>query len=268
MKSAILVLPLCGLCFSEPSIGQGGRKRIDSTTHHLRPPIQVMLRTPIEHVSWDDAPFTEVLEWVRSKSDKNNPFNIIVRWRALEISGVDPQTTVTLALEQVTVAQVLDEVLGQISGADPLLYVSKGNLLRFTTKSDLRRELYTRTYDVGEIVMKSRGLRVKPKFFSGRQLDFGVATATPAAGIGGSSETLNIGAFLFGDPSEDDDDSDDVTDDELAERIMEAIVKTVAPESWRVNGGRGSLSFINGLLIVRNSADVHQLIGGPFRLND
>lgn len=267
MKLAIL-LPLFVLWLAEPSFGQERRKPVASTTHRMRPPIQAMLRTPIARVGWDEVPFGEVLEWVRSKSDKNNPFNVVVRWRALEMAGVDRETTVTLELEQVTVAQVLNEVLGQISGADPLLYVSKGNVLRFTTKSNLRRGLYTRTYDVAEILMQSRGMRVRPQFFSGRQLDFGAATATPAAGIGGSSQTLNIGVFLFGDPSEDNDEGDDATDDELAERIIEAIVKTVAPESWRVNGGLGTLSFIDGVLIVRNSADVHQMIGGTFRLND
>ena len=40
------------------------------------------------------------------------------------------------------------------------------------------------------------------------------------------------------------------------------ITTAVEPDSWLVNGGLGSISPWNGMLVVRNTPLVHQQIGG------
>ena len=267
MRHVLVLFAVFGHFLAETSSGQGRDEPGGSGRRVSRSRVEVLLLQRVEQVSWDEAPFAEIVDWVRNQSDEHNRVNVMARWRALDSAGVDRQSSITLQMAETTVGQVLTEVLGQISGRDPLVYVGEDNTLKITSRSDMRRKLYTRSYDVAEIVTQSRGLRVQPRFFSGQQVDFGAVTATPGAGLGGTSQTFFIGASLFGDPADDDDD-DDVTDAELAERVIEAIVTTVAPESWRVNGGLGTLSVIDGVLIVRNSADVHELLGGAFRLDD
>jgi hypothetical protein len=50
--------------------------------------------------------------------------------------------------------------------------------------------------------------------------------------------------------------------------LITLIEQSVEPESWFVNGGLGSIVPFNKMLVVRNSIEVHEKIGGPFRLED
>lgn len=46
--------------------------------------------------------------------------------------------------------------------------------------------------------------------------------------------------------------------------LIELIQNTIAPESWEVNGGRGSIRYYSlyHALLVRQTADVHHQLGG------
>jgi len=48
------------------------------------------------------------------------------------------------------------------------------------------------------------------------------------------------------------------------EALVELITKTIAPDTWDVNGGHGSIMYFPPLkvLVVRQTRDVHELIGG------
>ena len=50
-----------------------------------------------------------------------------------------------------------------------------------------------------------------------------------------------------------------------ASQLIGLIQNTIAPESWMVNGGRGTISFLGApiyALVIRNTAEVHHQIGG------
>lgn len=50
-----------------------------------------------------------------------------------------------------------------------------------------------------------------------------------------------------------------------ANQLIDLIQNTIAPESWAVNGGLGTISFYGNplyVLVVRNTSEVHQQIGG------
>lgn len=53
-----------------------------------------------------------------------------------------------------------------------------------------------------------------------------------------------------------------------AQELIELIQTTIAPPTWEVNGGRGTISYWEpGLaLVVRQTDDVHDQIGGALRL--
>ncbi|MFQ5734268.1 MAG: hypothetical protein ACE5KM_20210 [Planctomycetaceae bacterium] len=52
-----------------------------------------------------------------------------------------------------------------------------------------------------------------------------------------------------------------------AAQLIDLIRNTIAPESWAVNGGLGTISFYGSplyVLVVRNTSEVHHQIGGAF----
>ena len=50
--------------------------------------------------------------------------------------------------------------------------------------------------------------------------------------------------------------------------ILRSVQTTIAPESWDVNGGRGSIQYWppGFALVVRQTDDVHEQIGGLRRV--
>ncbi|MFN0056313.1 MAG: hypothetical protein ACKV0T_29560 [Planctomycetales bacterium] len=52
-----------------------------------------------------------------------------------------------------------------------------------------------------------------------------------------------------------------------AAELIDLIQSTIAPESWDVNGGRGTIRYYRPLhvLVVRQTAEVHAQIGGTLR---
>ncbi|MCP4247416.1 MAG: hypothetical protein GY778_10250 [bacterium] len=46
--------------------------------------------------------------------------------------------------------------------------------------------------------------------------------------------------------------------------LIALIESTVEPDTWLINGGRGTIAPFQKLLVIRNSIEVHEKIGGPF----
>ncbi len=83
------------------------RLRIDRTLITLR-----QLNRVIPEVDFDDEPFEEVLDWFREQGIRN----IVVHWRKLEDFGeIDRLTPVTLQMTDMTIGELLDDVLGRAS---------------------------------------------------------------------------------------------------------------------------------------------------------
>ena len=49
-----------------------------------------------------------------------------------------------------------------------------------------------------------------------------------------------------------------------ARRLIDLIQTTIAPETWEVNGGRGTIRYYSPLqvLVVRQTGEVHHQLGG------
>lgn len=43
-----------------------------------------------------------------------------------------------------------------------------------------------------------------------------------------------------------------------AKELIDVITETVCPDEWRVNGGKATIKYFNGCLVVRAPAKVHQ----------
>lgn len=195
------------------------------------------LRTVIDDATFKDMTFEEFTEWLARQTEAN----IIVRWKIIEDAGIDIDTRFSLKLREVTIRQITKYVFAEVTaGLDIELAVkADDNTLIISTRRDLSTELVIRTYDVQDLLIDV------PNFYSLASA-FG-GGAVPGGAIAGSG----IGEY------------GSKTQDELAQELMNLITSHVEPESWAVNGGKGTISFFRGKIIVRNNLIVHELIGGP-----
>ncbi len=243
-----------------------GRKSIVSNTRSVRTakmnPVRQLLLRRIDRVEWEEAPLSDVVEWLKAQSAEGQHVNVVPKWRALEIESIDQDSVVTLQLNDTTVAQVLDEVLDQLSDLDPLRYRAIDNKLKISTLSDFDRQLFTRIYDIQDIMFEVRNFRGAPEIDLNQQQQGG-----GGGGSGGQQNVQSIFGSGGGGGGNDDNDDDD-EDDERETEIMEWIRATVNPDSWLENGGLGTMDVFNRNLVIRNSLSVHELLGGPFRFDE
>ncbi|MFQ5495193.1 MAG: hypothetical protein ACE5EX_07405 [Phycisphaerae bacterium] len=278
MKRLFLVACLCGLCSAPASFAQRrgdnvytGHELTRRNDGRLRPqvrrsPIRALLLKPVEKVSWDEAPFREVVEWLRLQRSERQNVNVVVKWPALAAESIDPESPVTLDMEGTTVAEVLDEVLDQLSDLEPITYIGINNRLKISTQVDFDRKLYTRVYNIDDIFFKIRNFTGSPQIDLNQQQQ-----NTGGGGGGGSSGQARVQSIFGqggGGGGNDDDSDDEDEDDEREEEIIDWIRTTVEPDSWQDNGGLGSLAIFNKMLTVRNTLGVHELLGGPFHISE
>lgn len=233
-------------------------------TRERKPLAADLLLKDVESVDWEDTTFEEVLDWFRAESEDR--INIIPRWSALAVEGIDNDSLITLKLNDTNVAEVLNEVLDQLSPAGALGYRAKGNAIRLSTKTDFGRKLEIRTYSILDLVFDV------PDF--GRSfpaVDLQAASRSGGGGGGG-------GQSIFGGATSQSDELE-VEEQEIQERVSELIAiiaTTVNPDSWGPieSSGRGAQiggagpgtirAFNNRTLVVYNTIEVHEKIAGYF----
>ncbi|MCH7995710.1 MAG: hypothetical protein IIB57_14880 [Planctomycetes bacterium] len=234
-------------------------------TRERKPLAADLLLKAVESVDWEDTTFEEVLDWFRAESEDR--INIIPRWSALAVEGIDNDSLITLKLNDTNVAEVLNEVLDQLSPAGALGYRAKGNAIRLSTKTDFGRKLEIRTYSILDLVFDV------PDF--GRSfpaVDLQAASRSGGGGGGGGGQSI------FGGSTSQSDELE-VEEQEVKERVSELIAiiaTTINPDSWgpiegtgrgaQIGGaGRGMIrSFNNRTLVVYNTIEVHEKIAGFF----
>jgi hypothetical protein len=226
-------------------------------------PIRAMLQKRVDSVEWDEAPFSDVIDWLRAQGTEFGTVNIVPRWKALDIESIDRDSVITLEMRNTTVKDVLDEVLDQLSDIDPLTYLGDGNKLKISTKSDFDKVLYTRVYDIQDIHFELRDFSGSPQINLNQQQQQG-----GGGGQGGQTRVESIFGNSGGGGGNNDNEDEDDDDDERNDEITDWIRATVEPDSWDENGGLGTVEVFNRQLIVRNTLTVHEILGGPFNFNE
>lgn len=217
-----------------------------------------LLYKRVESVDWTEISFEEVIDWLRDESQ--GMVNIIIRWRPLSVENVSQESLVTLKLFNTRVADVLNEVLEQLSDDDQLGYHAYGNIIRISSKQDLNRQLYMRVYDVADLLF-----RVEDFGEEAPQIDLQQTGGTGGGGGGGGGQSVFQGGSSGGGTS---NRGGEQAEQELLERLEELrdkIKNVIAPESWEGDrGGRGRIEIINRSLIVVNTVEVHEQLSGAF----
>jgi hypothetical protein len=223
-----------------------------------------LLRKPIDRVEWDEAPFEDVIDWLKDMGGDN--VNIIPRWGQLANESVDRDSPITLQLVNTTVAEVLNEVLEQLSEDGQLRYHGIGNKLKISARSDFDRKLYRRVYDVTDILFRV------PNLGQGApEIDLQQTTGGGAGGGGGGQSIFSGGGG--GGSQEEAGEQAEQNLLETLENLRELIEQTIEPETWtseeqRDTGGRGRIRIFNRSLVVYNTIEVHEMIAGRFELGD
>jgi hypothetical protein len=230
-----------------------------------------LLLKPISVVDWDEKPFEEVLEWLRDEGD--NRVNILPKWGALSIEGVDAEKAITLRMTNTTVARIMSEVLDQLSEEGRLRYYAMENDIRITTQADSERKLFVRTYNVADILFQV------PNFGEeAPQIDLSGQGGGGGGGQGGQSGQGSIFQNAGGQGQQQQGEQNEQELETQANRLRDVIILTVMPETWEdtpsqtggglpggVGGlGKGRIRVYNRHLVVYNSIEVHEQIGGWF----
>ncbi len=268
--SACLVVSCCSIGFAQTATSRlnayhSSSRRVVKNKLAARD----LLRKQIDSIDWQETPFEEVVEWLRSEGD--DKVNVILRWTAMENEGVDGESPVTLKLRDVTVAEILIEVMDQLSDEGLVSFHAKGRNIRISTVGDFSKKLVRRIYQMTDLTFSV------PDF--GRnapQVDLNSASRSSKGGGGGRSVFSGSNSSSSEDLEIEDEDTDDLISD-----LITAIASTIEPQSWgpitglqgpTLPGGGGGRGFIQSyndrVLIVYNTVEVHEQIAGYFALGE
>jgi hypothetical protein len=228
---------------------------------HAKDGVERLLRKRVESLEWADQPFSEVIEWLKTESDGR--VNIIPRWNALEQEGVDTETPVTVQFKDTTVGDVLNETLLAISPEGELAYHGQENTLRISTKADFDRKMIFHVYNVTDIM-----IRIPDFGQNAPQIDL-QQTSGSGGGGGGGGRSVFSGGSSGGEQGESGEQAEQAMKTRL-EDMAKIIQETIAVDTWDVGqiGGRGRIRVIGRYLVVYNTLEVHEMLGGPVVLGE
>ena len=208
-----------------------------------RPPTDLAIkavRTVIENAEFENLTFEDFTEWLR----RTTKANVVVRWKLLEKEGVERDCPIYLKRRNIRIKKLLQLVFLQVTEglkSAELAAKADGNTLIISTKKDLNTKRITRAYDVQDLLV------VVPNF----------ASMTSAEGPYGQRRRVKLSV----DPSGATKRKDPEIDDQV-QQLIDVITTHVQPLSWKVNGGKGTLAYFKGRLVIYNNIDVHQQLAG------
>ena len=212
------------------------------------------MKTVIKNAEFKEMAFEDFVEWLGRKTKAN----IVVRWQILEKAGVERDYPIILKRKNITIRDLLPLVFRQVTEDLRDVELSAkagGNTLVISTSKDIKAKLLLKTYDIQDLLVtipNFAGIMVfDPE--SGRRGGCRVRTCVRGSGGGGSqARTEN---------SPQNQPQGDIP--KPARKLIDIITTQIRPLSWRVNGGRGTILYFKGRLVVRNTYEVHEMIGGP-----
>lgn len=228
-----------------------------------------LLRQRVASVDWKDATFEEVLDWIKDEGEGR--VNVVPKWGPLQIESVNRESIINLQINNTNIADVLNEVMDQLSEDGGLQFRAIGNKLTISTQSDFERTMYVRVYDVTDILFQVES-------FGQESPKIDLQRSSRSGGGGGGGTSVFSGAGGGGGQQNQSNDQLDQEKEERLKDLRELIEQTIAPESWDLSGsdsagtstgggGRGRIRAVNNSLIVRNTIEVHEMIAGAFRFD-
>jgi hypothetical protein len=195
------------------------------------------LRVSVEFL---DTALTDVLASLSEQHD----MQIYINTRALADSGAAADSPISIRLKDVRVETLLDLVLDQVGG---LTYVERDGVLIVSTIDALAGASEVKVYNCRDLL----GLAKEAP--PGEAPAGGPDKLRPAPALG----VVGFGGLGGGDPSQ----PRMLTEAEYrSERLMGILTNSIEPSSWAEQGGFGTVSEFNGLLVVNHNARTQQQV--------
>lgn len=192
--------------------------------------------------TFDNVPLFKALAYI----SQSTGVPVDTDWRSLEQIGVDQTTTVSMTLGDQPARVVLEKVLKQVSRdrinkADSAI---NDGIMTVGSVDTIRRQTVTVTYPIADMLL-----------FAPDYSDVPVMDLESKVGAGAKRLAVND-AFRK--------DVKAVPDKkERIRQIISVIEQGVDAETWKENGGDvGSITELNGLLVITNTAKNHKEITG------
>jgi hypothetical protein len=218
-----------------------------------------ILNQRVPEITFEDLSLEQVMSWLADFTH----MNVNVRWQILADAGVDRDKPISIHARNLRLSQVLWLIMSEAAGTElKLAYRASGNLLVLSTAEDLDKEMVTKIYDVADLLIKLPAAT--------RQGAFNVTQGLGQTGQGGSGGGGGGGAGggMFGQGQGQQQqqqgmrgDTTGGTDQQL-QQLVDLIRQTIEPDTWRENGGSGSIIAFQKSIVVRNTLLVHQRLGG------
>jgi len=192
----------------------------------------------VENAEFEEMPLEEFIEWL----ERLTQANVVVRWKVLESAGITKDRPLTLKQKNIPLGKLLPQAFAALTtdleGVE-LAAKAQGNVLLITTRADLNSKLVTRSYDI-------ESLRIVVPDFHGNRANI------DSVGRGGRQQggAVQSGGGAVRDPNTDAE----------TQRLIDVITGTIDPPSWKVNGGKGTITVFKSNLIIRNSEEAHDAI--------
>src|SRR6266480_8105683 len=198
----------------------------------------------VPNISFTNVTLKDAVEFLRDVSGSN----MHVNWKAIEAAGVTQDTQINIKLRQVTLRKVLGLLLTEASGGVGLTFYIEDGVIEITTSELADNQMYTVVYPVQDLLVEPPVVVAPPDFML-------------RGNNNGGNNAGNAGGIGFGNANQQQAQPKDK--DAKARELVDLIVETVSPQVWAPNGGKATIKFFNGNLIVTAPRSVHEAIGGP-----
>lgn len=205
--------------------------------------IEQALQKEVGSLRFENTPLERILDSMRGLLG----VNMHIFWTALEDAGVPKDRPVTLRLDKTRAGRALQLVLADAGGGEvALAYEVRAGVLEIATREQLDKELIVRVYNIRDLLTAAEAWERKLAEFEARRAGAsGQVTPTPSSEVRVATDAVP-GERVWGRDRE-----------ELLRMVLQ---DHVAPDSWRANGGSGSVSCFNGVLIVCQPPAVHRQV--------
>ena len=209
----------------------------------MQPTTQRAVRpAPVREFKFDNTPVERVIDFLRDLSGAN----FSVNWASLEQAGIARDTPITLKVQNVSIARMLDLVMEQLSAGrgkfDSVYWIIDRGVVSIATGNAFNNKQIVRMYDVADLLMVIPN-RPRPELAS-------------AAGPSGRNKGADSGSREHSDLFADDR-GDRRTEGESAaaqrqrteETLINVIKDAIGQEMWQPLG-KGSIRIVRNKLIV------------------
>ncbi|HEY1684015.1 MAG TPA: hypothetical protein VGG19_04580 [Tepidisphaeraceae bacterium] len=194
-------------------------------------------------LNFESTPLAVAIDSIQQRTG----LNFAIDWNAIATLGVDKTTPVSFNAHGLSAGKALDLILSSVVPNHQLtFYVDKG-IVHITTQAVADQDMITRVYDISDLLVRHESFQNVP---------FLNIANTQAATVGGGSQQSSLQASGQPNPQELEQQKQKTVD-----AIIAAITSSIRPEIWKQNGGKASIIFINGNLIITAPRSVFAMLG-------